>query len=232
MIQNNLELWYWIIALAIAAGVAVYFAIDYARDVWRSLKERLDDKRPTVFAERIAEPYSKRMVKMHWLTLVLVVVAWYLGDTLVDERNEKSATMAGYLAHALVGGTVMVATTLRMIYRSVDSMPQQVSNSLMDMLAKGIHHALYVLLMLMPLTGFMTLLTSEVGDALVTVNAKLLPEKFTGPSLISHVSHDILMTVLMVVVAIHMMGVVWHQFIMKDGLMKRMSLRRKDRRSA
>lgn len=230
MIQNVLELWYWIIMLAIMASVVIYFAICYVQDLWRTLKNRLDDEQPTDFAERITEPYSKRMVMIHWLTLALLVVAWYLGNTLVDERNEKSATLAGYLVHALVGGAVLVATAMRMIYRSVDRMPQPVSNSLMDMMAKGIHHWLYLLLVLLPTTGFMTLLTSGAGEALVTVDAKLLPEKYTGPSAISLASHDILMTVLMVVVAIHILGVIWHQFIMKDGLMNRMSLRRKGRR--
>lgn len=228
MIQNLLELWYWIIVLAIMVGVVIYFAICYLRDLWRAFKNRLDDEHPTVFAERITEPYSKRMVMMHWLTLALLVIAWYLGDTLVDERNEKSATMAGYLVHALVGGSVLVVTAMRMIYRSVDRMPKPVSDSLMDMVAREVHHGLYLLLVLLPLTGFMTLLTSPVGEALVTVNAKLLPEKYTGPSAISHVTHDVLMTALMVVVAIHILGVIWHQFIRKDGLMRRMSLRRKD----
>lgn len=227
MIQNLLELWYWIIVLAIMVGVVIYFAICYLRDLWQVFKDRLDDKRPTVFAERITEPYSKRMVMIHWLTLALLVIAWYLGDTLVDERNERSATLAGYLAHALVGGAVLMATAMRMIYRSVDRMPQPVSNSLVDMMARGVHHWLYVLLVLIPLTGFMTLLVSRAGEALVTVNAKLLPEKYTGPSAMAHATHDILMTALMAVVAIHILGVIWHQFIMKDGLMRRMLLRRK-----
>lgn len=226
MIQNILELWYWIIMLAVMVGVALYFAACYVQDLWRTLRKRLDDKQPTVIAESITEPYSRRMVMIHWLTLALVVVAWYLGENLVDTRDAKSATMTGYFVHALVGSAVMVVTAMRMIYRSVDKIPQQVSNSLTGMIAKGVHHALYILLMLLPLTGFMTLLTSDAGTALVTVNAKLLPEEFTGPSAISHVVHEILMTVLMAVVAVHILGAAWHQFILKDGLMRRMSLQK------
>lgn len=232
MIQNLLELWYWIIVLAVIVGVSVYFAICYAKDMWRILKNRLDDKHPAVFAEKIMEPYSRRMLMVHWLTLALLVIAWYLGDTLVDERAEKSATMTGYLVHALVGGTVLMVTAMRMVYRSVDKMPHPASNSLMDIFAREIHHALYLLLVLLPLTGFMTLLTSDVGVALVTANAKFLPEKYTGPSAVSLDTHDILMTVLMVVVAIHILGVIWHQFILKDGLMSRMSPHRKGKRLA
>ena len=78
----------------------------------------------------------------------------------------------------------------------------------------------------------MTVLTSSVGEALLAADARLLPAKYTGPGLVPHAAHDILVTVLMVVVAIHVLGVIKHQFIMKDGLMRRMSLRRKDSRSA
>jgi len=35
---------------------------------------------------------------------------------------------------------------------------------------------------------------------------------------------------MMVVVLVHILGAIKHQFIMKDGLMRRMSLRRKGRR--
>ncbi|OGS99534.1 MAG: hypothetical protein A3F73_03200 [Gallionellales bacterium RIFCSPLOWO2_12_FULL_59_22] len=230
MIQNILELWYWMIVLAIMAGAAVYFAVCYVRNLWRTLNNRLPDEHSALSAERIREPYSKRMVIVHWLSLALLVAAWYLGDTLVDERNEKSATMAGYLAHALVGGAVLIATIMRMIYRSLDNIPQPVSNSLMGMIAKEIHQTLYFLLVLLPLTGFMTLLTSGVGVALVTIDAKLLPEKYSGPSAMAHVTHDTLMTVLMAVAAAHILGAFWHQFIIKDGLLGRMSLRRKGRR--
>jgi len=228
MIQNMLELWYWIVMLVIMACVILYFVICYAQDLWKIVKERLDDEHPVVFAEKIREPYSRRMIRMHWLTLALVVVAWYLGDTLVDDRSTKSATLLGYLVHALVGGSVLMVTAMRMVYRSVDRLPQPASNSLLDMAAKGVHHLLYALLVLLPTTGFMTLLMSKVGEALVTANARLLPEKFTGPSIISHVTHDVLMNVLIAVVVIHILAVIWHQFILKDGLMSRMAPRRKD----
>jgi cytochrome b561 len=153
--------------LALMAGVPIYFAVDYARELWKHLKQRLDDDRPTVFAERITEPYSRRMVRIHWLTLVLLVITWYLGDALVGERNERNATLAGYLVHAVLGSAVLVVTIKRMIYRSVDRMPQPVSNALVEMLAKGVHNLFYILLILLPSTGFIALLTSGVGVALV-----------------------------------------------------------------
>ena len=171
--------------------------------------------------------YSKRMVIIHWLTLALIFVAWYLGDSLDDARGEKNATLIGYFAHSLVGGAILLLTILRWTFRGVDGTPPPVGDSLMDMVAKGIHYGLYVLLLLLPATGFMTMVTSGVGMALLTGNASLLPSKYTGASIVPHAVHEILVTVLIVVVVVHIIGAIKHQFIMKDGLMERMSLRRK-----
>ena len=232
MINNIIEIWYWSFMLAGLIGVVGYFGFCFVRDLWATLKKQRSDEQATISNEEIMEPYSKRMVIIHWLTLALLIVAWYLGDALVDARNEKSATLAGYFAHALVGGTVLLLTILRMTFRSVDGTPPPVGNSLMDMVARGVHYGLYILLVLLSVTGFMTVLTSSVGEAFLAVDASLLPAKYTGPGVIPHAVHEILVTVLIVVVVVHILGAIKHQFIMKDGLMRRMSLRRKGSRPA
>jgi len=170
--------------------------------------------------------YSKRMVIVHWLTLMLVVVAWYLGHELDEARHEEGATLAGYIAHAVVGGTVLLFTVSRLFFRSKDGTPPPVGQSLMDKVSKGIHHGLYALLLLLPASGILTAATSKVCDALTAWDATLLPKKFTGVP--AHDVHELLVTVLIVLVVVHILGAIKHQFIMKDGLMERMSLRRKD----
>ena len=54
----------------------------------------------------------------------------------------------------------------------------------------------------------------------------LLPSKFTGVP--AHEVHEILINVLIVLGVIHVLGALKHQFIAKDGIMERMSLRSKD----
>ena len=232
MINNIIEVWYWSFLLAALIGVVIYFSFGFVKDLWAVFKEQRSSRQTPVSNEKIMVPYSKRMVIIHWLTLLLLIVAWYLGDALVDARIEKDATLIGYFAHALMGGAILMLTILRLTFRSVDGTPPPVGNSVMDIVARGVHHGLYVLLILLSITGFMTLLTSTVGMALVTNAAILLPAEYTGPSVIPHSVHEILVTVMMVVVLVHILGAIKHQFIMKDGLMRRMSLRRKGRRPA
>ena len=170
--------------------------------------------------------YSKRMVIAHWLTLGLLVAAWFLGDSLSDARHEGSTTLAGYLIHALAGGAILLLTLLRLFFRRKDGTPAPMGSGVMDKVATGTHHLLYTLLILLPVTGILTIVTSKVGSALMAGNAGLLPKKFTG--VLAHDVHELLVNVLIAIVIVHVLGAVKHQFILKDGLMGRMSLRRKN----
>jgi len=170
--------------------------------------------------------YSKRMVIVHWLTLVLLIVTWYLGHELDEARHEAGATLAGYVMHALVGGTVLLLTILRLYFRSKDGTPPVMGDTLLDKVAKGVHHGLYAVLVLLSASGIMTIMTSSVGNALLAGDATLLPKKFSG--VFAHDIHEWLVTALIVMVVVHVLGAIKHQFITKDGLMERMSLRRKD----
>jgi len=169
--------------------------------------------------------YSKRMVIVHWLILVLVIAAWFLGNAANDARHDGNATLLGYAIHGLVGGTILLLTLTRLYFRRKDGTPPPVGNTPMDKVAKGVHHLLYVVLLLIPVSGIMQTATSKLCDALTAWDATLLPAKFEGVP--AHKVHEVLVTVLIVLVVVHVLGAVKHQFIMKDGLMERMSLRKK-----
>lgn len=172
--------------------------------------------------------YSKRMVIVHWLTLALLIAAWLLGEELAEATDESKATLAGYIAHMLVGGTILLLTATRLIFRSKDGTPPAAGNTPMDKMAKGIHHLLYTLLVLLPVSGMVTVITSDAGKALLAGDAALLPKEDGFEHVFAHEVHEVLVTVLIVVVVVHLLGALKHQFIAKDGLMDRMSLRRKD----
>ena len=98
-------------------------------------------------------------------------------------------------------------------------------NTPLDKAAKGVHYLLYALLVLLPVSGVLQVVTSDLRKALFSGDVTLLPKNFDG--VIAHDVHEILVTTLIVLVAMHLLGAIKHQFIDKDGLMSRMSLRRK-----
>jgi cytochrome b561 len=228
MINNVIEIWYWTVMLAVLIAVAIYFSLQFVRGLLAAVREQMNDVRVTAGSGKATEPYSRRMVIAHWLTLMLLLAAWYLGEMLVDARMEKTAPLIGYFAHALLGGAILLLTAMRLIFRSVDGAPPPVNNSLLEMVGRGVHYGLYILLVLLSVSGFMVVLTSSVGVALVTGGAIVLPDEYTGPGAIPHLVHEILVKVGIAAVALHVLGASRHQFIVRDGLMRRMSLRRKE----
>jgi cytochrome b561 len=172
--------------------------------------------------------YSKRMVIVHWLTLALLIAAWFLGEDLAEATDESKATLAGYIVHMAVGGTVLLLTIYRLYFRSKDGIPAPLGDTPMDKLAKGVHYLLYTVLFVLPVSGIMIILNSKVGTALLAGDANLLPKEHGFKDVFSHEVHEVLVNVLIVLVVLHILGAIKHQFITKDGLMERMMLRRKD----
>lgn len=168
--------------------------------------------------------YSNRMVIVHWLTLLLLVVAYFLGEQVHDARKTleetSGASIAQYIAHSLAGGAVVVLTLLRLFFRKTDGVPAPIGTGLMDKIATGVHHGLYLVLILLPFSGMMIVLNSPVGKAILAGDPTLLPRKFSEVA--AHDVHEILVTVLFVLVGVHILGAIKHQFLMKDGLLSRM----------
>ncbi|MDX8384928.1 MAG: cytochrome b/b6 domain-containing protein [Gallionella sp.] len=170
--------------------------------------------------------YSKRMVILHWLTLALIIAAYFLGENAHDARHDGGTTIIDYFLHIMVGVSVLALTLGRLMARKIDGVPPAAGKTAMDKVAKGIHHFLYAVLILLPFSGSMQVLTSDVGKALWAGEATMLPEKFDG--VIAHEVHEIMVQVLMAIVVLHILAALWHQFILKDGLLERMSLKKKD----
>jgi len=166
--------------------------------------------------------YSNRMVIVHWLSLALLIAAWLLGENLDEARHEGAATITGYVAHALVGSVILLLTLARLVFRRKDGVPPPLGDTPADKLATLIQSGLYLVLLALTISGVVILLTSDVGNAILTGDATLLPAKFKG--VFAHEVHEVLVTVLIVLTAVHLLGALKHQFLMKDNLIGRMWL--------
>jgi cytochrome b561 len=181
------------------------------------------------FQEKFVTQYSKRMVIIHWLTLALLIVAWYLGTSSADATDASKATLAGYIWHISAGGTVFLLTLSQLYFRRQDGIPPLLPDMpVFQAVAKGVHYLLYAVLFLLPVSGITILLTSKTGSALLAGDANLLPKEDGYKDVLAHAAHEQLVNVLIVLAVLHILGAIKHQFIMKDGLMRRMSLPKKD----
>jgi superoxide oxidase len=173
--------------------------------------------------------YSKRMVIVHWLTLALLIAAWYLGDDLGDATDDSKATLTGYIVHISVGGTVLLLTLSQLYFRRNDGTPPKLADTpVYQALARGVQFLLYTVLLVLPLSGIVILLTSKAGPALLAFDANMLPKEHGYRGVFAHEVHEQLVNVLIALAVLHILGAVKHQFITKDGLIERMMLRRKN----
>lgn len=152
--------------------------------------------------------YSRAQIALHWGVVVLLIVSFLsreaMGDAFdaaVDGKEIGAATLS--LVHRLVGVLVFVLALTRVVLRFRHGAPALPAggNPLLDRVAKATHLGLYTLILVMPLSGFIAwqTLNSTVGEA-----------------------HETMFKLLFLLTALHVIGALYHQFVLKDGLMERM----------
>jgi len=168
--------------------------------------------------------YSIRITLVHWLTLLLFIAAFYLGHTL-DEMKEATDKMRLYPIHFIVGDLIFLLTLIRAYFLRKDGKlpPIEGGSDVANKVATGIHHLLYLLLIAIPVSGMIMINTTGLLDALRLHDAGKLPdlEKF-----VIHDVHGTLVGILVVTIALHAAAAIYHQFILKDNLIRRMAIKR------
>lgn len=168
--------------------------------------------------------YSTRLAAIHWLTLLLFIVAFYLGHEL-DKTEAAAAKMALYPYHFIIGDLVLILTLVRTYFLRKDGKPAPATggSAIGNKVATGIHHLLYALLIALPISGMVMINTTGVLAALQAHDVNLLPdlEKFT-----IHEVHATIVAIIMLTIALHIVAALYHQFVLKDNLIRRMAMKR------
>lgn len=173
--------------------------------------------------------YTRTAIMLHWLIALLIFGAFPLG-LYMSELPLSPTRLRLYSYHKWIGITVLMLAILRLGWRAFHrppplptSMPhwQQVATHAM-------HHLLYLLLLIVPLSGWM--MSSAKGFQTVWFGVLPLPslvdkDKALG-ELLTEV-HEGLNWTLLVLVGVHVVAALKHHFIDRDGLLSRMSLLKK-----
>ena len=98
--------------------------------------------------------YSTVAMTLHWLIAVLVLVNWLIPQELEGMPHEQF--MDAMSPHKALGLIIFVLVLLRLAWRLTNK-PPALASSLKPwerMLATGVHWAFYVLLLAMPVIGY------------------------------------------------------------------------------
>ncbi len=171
--------------------------------------------------------YHPALIILHWLLALAILLAIGFGGLVLDDMSNDNAHKPALLsAHVMVGILILAFTVIRLIVRvrSAKPAPLQSGKPLMDKLAVGIHHLLYTLTVLAAVGGLALAYSAGLFGVLFQ-HAGTLPRDFDDFT--AHRIHGLLAYALLTVVAVHAAGALQHQFILKDGIFSRMSLREK-----
>ncbi len=159
--------------------------------------------------------YPPLWVTIHWLVALLFFVEIYLGLTSVGLPPEAKAPILRL--HMPIGITVLLLMLVRLYLRWRTPRPEDATagNAFLDGVARGVHHALYLLGFLMPLSGLA--LSARYG---------LPPIVFEGqgrmPADLNPGLHGLFFFLSALLILIHIAAALYHQFIRKDNLLARM----------
>lgn len=168
--------------------------------------------------------YSTGAIVLHWLIAVAVIVNWRIAEAAEHLPSaEKTEVMAN---HKALGITILILTLLRLAWRFVKS-PPSLASTLKPWearLAKTVHLTFYVLLIGLPLGGWLG--NSFFGQGVSVFGIFTLPALPVGESPDTGEGifevHATFGTVMLVLILLHVLGALKHHFLDKDGNLYRM----------
>ena len=173
---------------------------------------------------QVSNRYGLIAQLLHWAVVVGILLqyvwAWRIDNT--DSIREQFSLVT---THKSIGMTVLALVLLRMGWRAFNKPPPYPpSMARWEINAANLMHALlYLLILLMPLTGWMY--TSAAGYGAEFWGLIDVPDFVpTGERLenFMHVAHETIGWVIPIVVAVHVLAALRHHFALKDDVLKRM----------
>lgn len=168
--------------------------------------------------------YSGVAMLLHWVIAVLVIMNWRIAATAEQLQGAAKAEVFGY--HKAWGMLILALTLARLAWR-LTHRPPALASTLRPWertLAKTTHALFYVLLIGLPLGGWLA--TSFLGRpidffGMFTIPTLPVPRNpQTGGAIFD--AHATGGTILLLLIALHILGALKHTFWDKDGNLWRM----------
>ena len=163
---------------------------------------------------------------LHWLLAGAIFGMFALGLYMTSRTNYTPFVISLYGWHKSVGFMVLVAVALRLSWRlAFVRLPEAPAPKWQQRAARLTHYALYVLMLAVPLFGWA--MSSAKGLPVSVFGWFMLPDIAPASKQLGHFlheCHEYAAFTLIGVSAVHIGAALYHQFIVKDGLLRRMWL--------
>jgi len=157
----------------------------------------------------------------HWLTAILVVVAYFMGPGGSEQRVYSSAADFTRQTHETLGVTVFTLVLVRLLWRLVDTAPEDPPlKPWLRYSAKLFHVVLYVLLIASPVSAIVGAWLE--GHPLTVwgfgnIGPVLSPMHDVGLSVAA--LHTTFGDVVLWIAGLHAVAALFHHFFLRDGVL-------------
>lgn len=151
--------------------------------------------------------YSRLQIALHWIMALLILWRFLFNDAMTRAwgaigEGLQPAFSPPILAHVLVGAAILIASIWRLCIEARRRSPAMVGdNGLLNRVAWLTHLALYGLMILMPISGAL----AWFGGVQAAADIRNVPK-----------------IALLALIVLHIIGALYHQFFLRDGVMDRM----------
>jgi cytochrome b561 len=161
--------------------------------------------------------YARPQIAIHWLAALAIVFLLATGTFVLAELPNTAPKAGNLRIHMIVGALVGMLVVSRIVLRRRLPAPPPVA---FERLARAGHMALNLMVLLLVVSGAGLMLQSGAMDAVLGNGA--LPPDFKVFTL--RKVHGLLSRLAMVLIALHVLAALYHQLVLRDGLLPRMGL--------
>ena len=167
--------------------------------------------------------YHPLLVALHWLMALMILIALAAGGIfLANMPPDSPDKVAGLGGHMIFGMTIGVLLILRLVTRLRSAHPPHATtgNDLLDRVGRWTHWGFYLLIAGMVATGLATALGLGLFPIVYGGAAQTLPAELA--TFAPRVAHGFIALILVGLIALHVAAAIYHQFVLKDALLRRM----------
>jgi len=169
--------------------------------------------------------YNRIAVVLHWLMAILITMSLLQGTILLEHTpNSDPEKLSALQGHAIFGAIIGLLLILRYINIKLRNKPESANlqGSRMAWMSSVAHKLIYLLILSVVGTGMAMAIEADFASLFAQTIA--MPESFDD--LVTRTAHTILTKLLILVLLAHIGAALFHQFIVKDKLMRRMRWKR------
>ncbi len=152
--------------------------------------------------------YNRTQISLHWVLFIIIIAQFVFHEGIADawEKMSKGAEVAFsplVAAHVFGGLLALVLVLWRIsvrLKRGAPELPAE-DSGITKLAAKGTHLGLYALMILMPISGAV----AWFGGVEAAANG-----------------HAVMKFAMIALVTLHVVAALYHQYMLKNGLLKRM----------